>query len=160
MLYLVPRRLHRALYRIAYRVRRTFRQSFRLPIYGVNAVLRDANGRVLLVRHSYGPSGWTLPGGGHSRREDPELAVRREMLEELALEIVALELVETYEERLSGAPHTSRLFAGVAVGEPNPDGREVIAAEFFAASDLPGPLAPAVQARLDRWYASAGASDR
>jgi len=153
MLHLIPAWLHRALYRMAYRVRRRFRQTFRRPIFGVNAVLRDAQGRVLLVRHSYGPTHWTIPGGGHASREDPAVAVRREVQEELALEIGELELLETYEELLSGAPHTSSLFAGVALGEPRPDGREVIAAQFFALENLPEPLAAPIRMRLDLWFA-------
>ena len=155
MLHLIPVGLHRALYRLAYRVRRRFRQTFRRPIFGVNVVLRDVQGRVLLVRHSYGPAHWTIPGGGHTGREDLALAVRREVREELALEIAELEVLETYRERLSGAPHTSSLFAGIALGEPRPDGREVIAAQFFAPEELPGPLPDAVQARLDVWFARA-----
>jgi ADP-ribose pyrophosphatase YjhB (NUDIX family) len=150
---LVPPALHRLLYRIAYRVRRGFRRAFRVPIYGVNAVLRDAQGRVLLVRHSYGPPHWTLPGGGHGKREDPAQAVRRELREELSIAIAELEHLQTYEEVLSGAPHQSSLFAGIALGEPRPDGREVIAARFFAADDLPGPLPASVRMRLDLWLA-------
>jgi ADP-ribose pyrophosphatase YjhB (NUDIX family) len=150
---LVPPALHRLLYRIAYRVRRGFRRAFRLPIYGVNAVLRDAQGRVLLVRHSYGPPHWTLPGSGHGRREDPAQAVRRELREELGIEIGELEHLQTYEEVLSGAPHRSNLFGGLALGEPRPDGREVIAARFFAADDLPESLPASVQSRLDLLFA-------
>lgn len=150
---LVPPALHRALYRIAYRLRRGYRRTFRRPIHGVNAVLRDGQGRVLLVRHSYGPPVWTLPGGGHGPGEDPALAVRRELAEELSIAIAELELLENFDEVLSGAPHTSRLFAGIAQGEPRPDGREVIAARFFAADELPDPLPPSVRMRLDLWLA-------
>jgi ADP-ribose pyrophosphatase YjhB (NUDIX family) len=155
---LIPAAVHRLLYRFAYRARRTYRRTFRQPICGVSAVLTDMQGRVLLVRHSYGPAGWTLPGGGHGRREDPASAVQRELAEELSLEIAGLELVEVFEEVLSGAPHTSRLFSGVAVGEPRPDGREVIAAQFFAWHDLPEHIPERVKARLDIWFETAGQS--
>jgi len=158
MLSLIPARLHRALYRLAYRVRRHYRQTFRIPIFGVNAVLRDRASRVLLVRHSYGPAGWTLPGGGHARGEDPALAVRRELGEELALEIAELELIETIEEVLSGAPHTFSLFAGIAVGDPMPDRREVIEARFFAPEELPDEIPQRARARLDLWFQSTGQS--
>lgn len=150
---LVPPALHRMLYRIAYRLRRGYRRLLRQPIYGVNAVLRDGQGRVLLVRHSYGPPYWTLPGGGHGRREDPADAVRRELAEELSLALAELEHLQTFEEVLSGAPHRSSLFTAIALGEPRPDGREVIAARFFAADDLPDPLPASVRMRLDLWLA-------
>ncbi len=156
---LIPAALHRALYRAAHRARRWFRRTFRLPIFGVNAVLRDTQGRVLLVRHSYGPTHWTLPGGGHGRKEDPAQAVQRELGEELSLAIAELELVETFQEVLSGAPHSSSLFAGIAVGEPRPDGREVIAARFFARTDLPQPLPGPIQQRLDLWFGLAASRE-
>ncbi len=49
---------------------------------GANALLFDRAGRVGLVRHSY-MSRLGLPGGGVGRGEPPEVAVLRELREEL-----------------------------------------------------------------------------
>jgi 8-oxo-dGTP pyrophosphatase MutT (NUDIX family) len=43
-------------------------------------------GEVLLVRHTYGPARWELPGGGVHRGEEPRAALARELREELGLE--------------------------------------------------------------------------
>jgi 8-oxo-dGTP pyrophosphatase MutT (NUDIX family) len=57
----------------------------------VKCVLRDADGRVLFVRHTYGDRrSWQIPGGGLRRGEDPERAVRREIREELGIELAEL----------------------------------------------------------------------
>jgi 8-oxo-dGTP pyrophosphatase MutT (NUDIX family) len=57
-------------------------------LQGVKCVLRDGEGRLLLVRHHYGNRrAWELPGGGSHRGEDAETTARREAREELGVEI-------------------------------------------------------------------------
>ena len=51
--------------------------------YGACALV-ERDGKVLLVRHSY-MAGWLLPGGGVQRGEPAELAVVRELGEEIGL---------------------------------------------------------------------------
>jgi ADP-ribose pyrophosphatase YjhB (NUDIX family) len=51
-----------------------------------DAILRDAHGRILLVDPRYKPD-WDLPGGMAEANEPPADAVRRELREELGLEI-------------------------------------------------------------------------
>src|SRR5262245_63799332 len=54
----------------------------------VGAVVIDSRGRVLLLQHRFRPgSGWGIPGGFMRPREQPEEAVRRELHEEIGLEI-------------------------------------------------------------------------
>ncbi len=58
---------------------------------GVASVVRDDDGRVLMVRHSY-RRGWGFPGGLLGRNESPAAAARREACEEVGLDV---ELEET-----------------------------------------------------------------
>jgi 8-oxo-dGTP pyrophosphatase MutT (NUDIX family) len=68
----------------AFRLFMTLRAIWSPTAFGVAAVVFDGRGRVLLVRHRYNP-GWRLPGGGVGRGEPPQVAVLRELAEEVGL---------------------------------------------------------------------------
>jgi 8-oxo-dGTP diphosphatase len=54
---------------------------------GAGALITDAEGRILLVQRAYGDGGWTVPGGAVEADESPLAATRREVSEELGLEV-------------------------------------------------------------------------
>jgi 8-oxo-dGTP diphosphatase len=58
---------------------------------GADAFLRDQQGRILLVDPKYKPD-WDVPGGMAEANEPPLDALRRELTEELGLEIVARDM--------------------------------------------------------------------
>ncbi|APE27957.1 NUDIX hydrolase [Aurantiacibacter gangjinensis] len=138
MLHLIPAPAHRIALRVAYRLRRRYRRMARPDIAGVAVILRDEAERVLLVRHSYGPEGWAIPGGGLGESEDPAEAARREIAEELGVGLIDLELLDTVTEQLSRSSHTAYIFTARPDGEPRVDGREIVEARWFAVAALPG----------------------
>jgi 8-oxo-dGTP pyrophosphatase MutT (NUDIX family) len=79
--------LLRQAYRIGYRLARVWWWAAQPKARGVKCVL-TRQGEVLLVRHTYGDTtSWELPGGGVKRGEEPADAARREVREELGLDI-------------------------------------------------------------------------
>ena len=148
--------LVRIAYRIAHRLRHRWRIWRGTPLSGVSVIARDMDGRVLLVRHSYGPEGWYFPSGGMRRAEEPEAAARRELLEETGCEGDTLQYVGKVEESLSGSPHTAHLFTTITEDTPRPDGREVVEARFFPTHSLPEPLSPRTLTRLEFWRNEGG----
>jgi ADP-ribose pyrophosphatase YjhB (NUDIX family) len=70
---------------LPYRVWRLVQPRFTVGVVGV---VRDQEGRVLLVEHLLHPkTPWGLPGGWLERDEQPDDAVRRELREELGIEV-------------------------------------------------------------------------
>lgn len=153
MLRLIPPSLHRALLRLAHRLRHRWRTLRKVPLAGVSVLVTDLDGRLLLVRHSYGPGGWALPGGGMGRGETPEDAARREVAEEVGCAIEGMLVIERLEETISGAHHTAWLVLARTQDHPRPDRREIVEARFFAAHSLPEPMTALTRARVSAWKA-------
>jgi ADP-ribose pyrophosphatase YjhB (NUDIX family) len=64
-------------------------------------VVIDEQNRVLLLHHRFrGGSGWGIPGGFLNPREHPEAALRRELREEIGLEMdnVEIAVIRTLQE--------------------------------------------------------------
>lgn len=154
----LPAPLHRALLPVVARIRDRWRRWRKVELSGCCVVITNSAGEVLMLRHSYGPPVWALPGGGVDKGEDPEAAARREVLEELGMELGAVQSLGVRSEQVSNSPHTAYLFTAICDAEPRPDQREVIEARFFPADVLPEPLGRITSARLEVWRAETGQS--
>lgn len=108
------------------------------PTYnvGVSAVLLDAGGRVLLVRHRLRESvDWAFPGGLLQRGESPAEALTRELKEETGYEI---EVVALLSAEAGTRWHLDLCYAArLRGGQLRLDERELTEARFFAPSELP-----------------------
>ena len=147
MLRLIPAPAHRLALRIAYRLRGVWRRVVRPHSSGVCMVAVD-DGQVLLVRHSYGHRRWTLPSGGLKSGEDPAETARREFAEELGGDLADLASVGSSVVTLMGAPDTVHLFRGKPSGAIRIDGREIVAAQWFAADALPPETSSTTRRRI------------
>jgi ADP-ribose pyrophosphatase YjhB (NUDIX family) len=93
---------------------------------------------VLLLNHVLRPSsGWGIPGGFIDKDEQADDAVRREIREEIGIEISRLQL---YTIRTIGS-HLEILFFAEPVGEPKVCSAEIIGLEWYAADELPHEVA-------------------
>ena len=108
---------------------------------GAAAAVFDDQGRVLLVKHSYGPLNWELPGGAVESGESVVEAAVREMQEETGLTVVAKHLAGFYYDTEADAHHF------VFLCEPlneyatlHPGADEVTECAFWHPDDLPRPI--------------------
>jgi ADP-ribose pyrophosphatase YjhB (NUDIX family) len=142
--------LQRLAYRAAHRGLRLWWFVRRPRTAAVKCFVRDGD-RVLFVRHTYGRRGiWELPGGGLRRGEQPSSAVRREMREELSLDLEALREVGTVE--VSGDHKRTRIvcFEADAGRAPLRLARAELAEAVWAAPSAPPRPLGADAARLLR----------
>jgi ADP-ribose pyrophosphatase YjhB (NUDIX family) len=155
----LPKPLHRMLYRLAHVVRAQVWRIWKPRLSGVRVLALDGEGQLLLVRHSYGTDAWMPPGGGLRKNEDPVLAGMRELLEETGCRLHGARLLTIQSEDLHGASNHVRVVAGIAVGTPVPDGREILEAAFFALHALPEPLLRGHREALPAWVATYRAAE-
>jgi ADP-ribose pyrophosphatase YjhB (NUDIX family) len=104
---------------------------------GVTGIVRDGEGRVLLLRHRLWPEGrqWGLPSGYAIKSETFQDTVVREVREETGLEVRAGELVQLNSGyRLRAEVVYEAEFIG---GTIKTDSFEVLEARWFAPGDLP-----------------------
>ena len=110
------------------------------------AVITDNQGRVLLLKHRFRPgTGWGMPGGFMEEGEQPEEALRRELREEVGLEVEKLELLLT---RAFKIPRQVEIvFTARAIGDTNELNYEIQKAAWFFLNELPREL-PKDQAQI------------
>ncbi|WP_433390050.1 NAD(+) diphosphatase [Micromonospora sp. KLBMP9576] len=117
---------------------------------------------LLLVRHSYGPTGlWALVAGFVEGGETLEAAARREVGEEVGLALDRLTYFGSQPWALSGPGVLLTGFTATAAdpgAEPVVDGRELTEARWFPLDGLPAELPPAYS--LSRWLIEASRARR
>lgn len=125
----VPRALRRWTIRLAH------------PRFAVTAgaVIIDARGYVLLLKHRFRPgAGWGMPGGFMENGEQPDEALRRELREEIGLEVESLKLLATRAFKNPG--QVEIVFIARAAGDTNQLSFEIQRAAWFSPDELPPEL--------------------
>ena len=134
-------------------LRRIFHLYWRLArgmTLGVRGVVLDAEGRVFLIHHTY-VAGWQLPGGGVEAGETFLEALKRELMEEGRIEILAEPDLHGlfFNSHVSRRDHVAiyvvREFRQDRMPEPN---REISACGFFAVDALPADTTEGTRRRI------------
>ena len=119
--------------------RRLVRTGQRRFTVTAGAIIFDDEGRVLLLEHVFRPDGgWGIPGGFLSKGEQPEAALRREMREEIGVELDQVEIL--FARTLPRTRQIEIYFRARAMGTPRPCSFEIRTAEWFKIDNLPAEL--------------------
>ena len=117
---------------------------------GVQGLVLDDAGRVLLLRHTYRP-GWHFPGGGVERDETTRLALGRELAEEAGIELAGdPELFGIYANFRSFPSDHIVLYVVRQWRQPSRPGpnAEIAEHDFFSRDALPAATVGGVHRRL------------
>lgn len=100
------------------------------------AFIFDDDDRILLLDHFFRPdSGWGIPGGFLNKGEQPEEAMRRELREEIGVEVEEVQYLFARTLRRPG--QIEIYFRARVIGRPEPCSFEIKRAEWFSLDELP-----------------------
>lgn len=112
------------------------------------AIVLDTEDRVLLLKHRFrAGSGWGIPGGFINAGEQPEGALKRELREEVGLEVDHAKVIAA--RSFTHARQIEILFLCRSNGKVRPQSTEIEKADWFSVDELPAGL-PRDQKRLLR----------
>ena len=103
------------------------------------AVIQNEKGQVLLLKHTFrSGSGWGLPGGFLEGGEQPVEGLRRELREEIGLELDQIEFLTA--RSFKRPQQVEILFRGFASGSAQLKSIEIDRAVWFSPNSLPDGL--------------------
>jgi len=118
-------------------------------LVGVVGVVLNERGEILLLEHVFHRVyPWGLPGGWMDRGESPDQTLRRELREEVELEIEIGELLAIEPDDDSHSLQFGYLCR--ALGQPGRLSYEILSARWVSPDDLPVPLPPFHHALIAR----------
>ncbi|GIP18064.1 DNA mismatch repair protein MutT [Paenibacillus montaniterrae] len=123
-----------------------------------SAVIINSLGQILLIQ--YPDHSWGIPGGLMELGESTEECLRREVKEEINLELGELQLFgvfsgkELYTKLVNGHEYYNVIVAYICnsfEGELAPDGVEIIEAQFFHLHEIPESTQPFIKDKLKQF---------
>jgi ADP-ribose pyrophosphatase YjhB (NUDIX family) len=115
----------------------------------VAAVITDERNRVLLLNHVFRPgSGWGVPGGFINKGEKLEDALRRELREEIGLELGKVEF--RFARALKTTAQVEVIFRAEPKGLPGSASVEIAGLDWFGLDSLPSGINPDQKQIIER----------
>lgn len=104
-------------------------------LVGVTGIIFNENHEVLLFKHTYRQTAWSLPGGYIKSKEHPFEALEREIMEESGLVVSADEQLKIRTDRET--PRLDVTIIGKYIGGEFKPSTEVVEFGFFSLENLP-----------------------
>ena len=125
------------IYRLGYPLYNVYRRIFHPKNTGACGVI-EYQGKILLIRNTYGDGSWNFPGGGIKKNENPIDAAIRETHEEVGIVIKSVTKIGELLFDANNYDDTIHVFYAVA---PNNnfkiDPNEILEAKWFPMEKIP-----------------------
>lgn len=133
---------------LLYKLARLYWFIFRPHTFGTKAVVMHGN-KVLLVRQAYLPHLWSFPGGRIKRRESALEAIKREIKEEVNLDIADPKQIGTHLfTHEYKKDHVTFFTVEASAKSFRIDNFEIIEAQWVLSDALPQNIGPVAQEAL------------
>ncbi len=104
-------------------------------LVGVTGIIFNEKKEVLLLKHTYRATPWSLPGGYIKAKEHPKEGLEREIEEECGFTVTAEERLKVRTDRESA--RLEFIYVGTYIGGTFRSSEEVSEAQFFSFDTLP-----------------------
>jgi len=136
----------------AYHLLKVYWFLLRPKTTGVRCLITNDN-QVLLIQHSYGPSNWSVPGGGVKSSESFVAAAKREVFEEVGIEASCVKKLGQVFYDAEYKKDTIWIFhAEVTSDDFKIDDLEIVNAQWFPLEDVPKNSSPLLKQFLALYY--------
>ena len=115
---------------------------------GAAAIILDNDGRILLVKHSYGKLNWEIPGGLSEQNESAEDTAKREVNEETGLNVTVGRMTGVYYEPANDMHHFVFQCERDIDQNPKPSSPEITDCGYFLMDTLPRPMSDFTYQRI------------
>ena len=128
---------NRILTKLVHPLLRTYWFIFRPRTRGVKCIIQN-DGKILMIRNTYGHKLWTFPGGGIDLGETTEQAVKREVMEEVGVEVNDLLRIGEFTTKAEYKRDVVTVFVARSKnGQFKIDEKEILEAGWFSPDNLP-----------------------
>lgn len=132
-------------------IRKLYWFIFRPETKGVKVIV-ECGGDWLLIKNSYGKKLWTFPGGAVEKREMPEDSAKREVCEEIGIEVSGIREIGRFLNTAEYKKDTVYCYVAVAIEKDIVKDRgEIKEAKWFHRRSLPSEMSPIAQ-KISKFY--------
>ena len=124
-------------YQLIFSIKRLYWFLFRPRSYGIKCILEN-DGRILMIRRTFGTDKWVFPGGAIRAGEDAQVAARREIQEDPGAALAELRGLGSFTQTVHYRQETIHCFSAQVLPESiHHDKEKILEIGWFQPLELP-----------------------